>query len=81
MPRDDALIIVAPGLRAARGDPAGPLGLDEFYAAGIWKTFFSRIDDLDNMPVGARRGELPDCATHVANRRPEVRQHYDLGQR
>jgi hypothetical protein len=81
MTRNDTLIIIAPGLRAARGDPAGSLGLDEFHAAGIWKAFFRRIHNLDNMPVGACRGELPDCAAHVTNGRPKVGQHYDLGQR
>src|SRR5262245_17598757 len=55
MSRDDALIIVAPGLRTARRNAACALGLDEFHAARIWKAFFRRIHDLHDVAMGTRR--------------------------
>jgi len=73
-------IIAGPSLGAAGGDDAAAFRFDEFDAAGIGKTLFGRIDDLDQRAVRARRRQSRQRRSDLADRRPEVRQHDDFGQ-
>ena len=76
-----ALIVGAPGLRAAGGDAAAAFRLDEFDAARIRKSLFGRIDDLHDMAARAAAGELRQRAPDLVEVAPQVGQDHDLGER
>jgi hypothetical protein len=76
-----SLIVAAPGLGAAGGDAAKPFRFNELDPAGIGKSLFRRIDDLDNMATGAIGGQLADGAAEFGDRRPQIGQKQHFGER
>src|SRR3954468_149582 len=72
MALDAGLIILAPALRASSGDGAGAFRFHELDASRVGKGLFRRVDDLDDMAVGAAGRQLGDGPMNVGNRTPEI---------
>src|SRR5262245_54543149 len=78
MTLDDRLVIGAPSLRTARGYATRPLRFNELNPPRVGKAFLRRIDNLDNVAMGAGGGQLRNLAAHFAHRNPKVRQQHDF---
>ncbi len=79
--REPRGVVLRPALGAARRDHAEALGLDELDAAGIRERLFGGIDHLHHRAMRAGAGQARERGFDLRDRRPEIRQHDDLGER
>src|SRR5690242_1952354 len=78
--RDDGLVIAAPSFGAPSGYGTRTFWFNEFDTARIGKTFFRRVDSLHQVAMRSRCGELGNGGADFADRRPQIRQHYNFRQ-